>query len=409
MQRRIAIFLPSLVGGGAEKSMVRLANGLACRGVGVDLVLAKASGPYLPLVSRDVRIVDLQAWRVLSSLPALARYLRLERPDTMLSSLDYANIISLWARRLAGNPRRVVVNEQNTISITARQSRQLRQRLMPRLIKRFYPWADCIVGNSQGVVNDLRGIIGLADASITPIPDTYNPDAHIPAETTAELSQEHLPAPPITGVPHARIEMVYNPIVTPELQEMVNACLDHPWLEPGQPPVLLAVGRLTAQKDFPTLIQALAQVRQSRPVRLMILGEGPDRQALEALVEELNLSEHVSLPGFVGNPYPYMARASVFILSSRWEGLPTVLIEALFCGVPVVATDCPSGPREILASGKYGALVPVQDVTALAETISLALDGNTPRPCKESWRPYVQENVVDQYLRILLEDERCVP
>ncbi|HSJ87752.1 MAG TPA: glycosyltransferase [Anaerolineales bacterium] len=208
----------------------------------------------------------------------------------------------------------------------------------------------------------------------------------------------------ITGLPRNKIQIIYNPVVTPELAEKVTASPNHPWFEIGQPPVLLAVGRLTAQKDFPTLIQAIAQVRQSQPVRLIILGEGPDRPLLEALIKDLGMEENMCLPGFVENPYAYMSRASLFVLSSRWEGLPTVLIEALYCGVPVISTDCPSGPREILADGKYGALVPIQDPTALAEMIKMALTKPTPRPTRESWQSYELETIVDQYIDILMRD-----
>lgn len=365
MKKRLAIFLPSLVDGGAEKSMLKLAHGIAEQGHAVDLVLARAEGPYLAAVPEIVRIVDLKAPRVLLSLPALAGYLRRERPDALLCSLDYANIVAILARCLAGTPKNMAVNEQNTISLSCRNSPQWRQRLVPRLVKHFYPWADHIIGNSQGVVDDLRQI---------------------------------------TGLPRQQIQLIYNPVVTPELGEKAAVCPNHPWFKAGQPPVLLAVGRLTAQKDFPTLIQAFAQVRQSQPTRLLILGEGPDRPLLETLVAKLGLEQDVSLLGFVENPYAYMAHASLFILSSRWEGLPTVLIEALYCGVPIISTDCPSGPREILADGQYGALVPVQDTAALAETIKLALTGQTPRPSKESWRPYELETVVNQYLRLFWGD-----
>jgi glycosyltransferase involved in cell wall biosynthesis len=363
VQKRLAIFLPSLAGGGAEKSMLKLGYGLTQRGYTVDLVLGRAEGPYLPIVPEQLVMVDLKASRLLFSLPALVGYLQRQRPVALLSTLDYANIVALWARRLAGVPRRVVVNDQNTISQIAQYSPQRRQRLIPRLIKRFYPWADHIVGNSQGVADD--------------------------------LSQ-------ITGLPRSQIHVVYNPIVTPELWEKAKADPNHPWLEAGQPPVLLAVGRLTVQKDFPTLLRALAEVRRRRSVRLLILGEGPERPVLEALTRELNLESDVSLAGFVQNPYAYMAKASLFILSSRWEGLPTVLVEALACGVPVISTDCPSGPREILAGGQYGSLVPVQDVPALAEAIHSGLNDRTPRPSRESWQPYELDVVVDQYIRLLM-------
>ncbi len=365
VRKRFAIYLPSLSGGGAERAMLNLAHGLAECGHAVDLVLAQAKGPYLGEVQDSVRLVDLKASRVLTSLPALARYLRREEPEALVSALDYASIVALWARRLAGIPIRVVVNEQNTISISARESARRRERMVPRLAKRFYRWADHVTGNSHGVADD--------------------------------LSQ-------VTGLPRERIKVLYNPVVTPELRQKARAPLNHPWFEAGQRPVVLAVGRLTKQKDFPTLIRAFAQVRQARPARLLILGEGPDRAALEALITQLGLVDDVALPGFVENPYAYMSRASLYVLSSRWEGLPTVLIEALYCGPPVIATDCPSGPREILADGQHGLLVPVGDATALTQAIEAGLAGKTPHPTDESWHPYSLEVVVDQYISLLLND-----
>jgi glycosyltransferase involved in cell wall biosynthesis len=367
VQKRLAIFLPSLAGGGAEKSMIKLAIGIAERGYQVDLVLARAEGPYrtyLTTLPECLHVVNLKAPRVLLSLPALTSYLRRSRPDALLSTLDYANIVALWARYLARVPRKVAVNEQNTISLTSKHSSQFRQRLVPRLVRRFYPWADYIIGNSRGVADD--------------------------------LSQ-------ITRLPKSQIQIIYNPVITTEILEKAKASSNHPWLENGQPPVLLAVGRLMIQKDFRTLIQAFADVRQTRPARLLILGEGPERRSLETLIRNLNLEEDVSLLGFVENPYAYMSRASLFILSSRWEGLPSVLIEALYCGVPVISTDCPSGPREILADGKYGRLVPIQDSFALAEGIKLGLAGQTPRPSRDSWHPYELDTIVDQYIKILAE------
>ncbi|MCI0562551.1 MAG: glycosyltransferase [Nitrososphaera sp.] len=365
-RKQFAIYLPSLTGGGAERAMLNLAQGLAECGYAVDLVLAQAKGPYLGDVHAPIRLVDLKASRVLTSLPALARYLRRERPAALISALDYANVVALWARRLAGIPSRVLVNEQNTISHSARNSVRWRQRMVPHLVRRFYPWADYVIGNSQGVADDLSQVAGLH---------------------------------------HERIKILYNPVVTLELREKARVSLNHPWFKASQPPVVLAVGRLTRQKDFPTLIRAFARVRQTRPARLLILGEGPDRPALEALVNQLGLEDDVALPGFVENPYAYMSRASLYVLSSRWEGLPTVLIEALYCGPPIIATDCPSGPREILADGQHGLLVPVGDVMTLTQAIGDGLAGKTPHPTEESWQRYSLETVVDQYLGLLLNGQ----
>jgi len=367
-QQRVAIFVPSMHDGGAERTMLNLSQGVAARGYLVDLVLARTEGPHLKHVPDSVRVVDLKASRVLASLPALARYLRVARPLAMLSVMNHANIVALWARRLSAASTRVVVSERNTLSVSARHAQNRRARLMPRLIKRFYPWADQIVTVSHGVADDLAQVM---------------------------------------GVPRERIHVIYNPVVTSELRRKAQAPLEHPWFAPGQPPIVLGVGRLQAQKDFPTLIQAFAQVHRARRARLLILGEGAERPALETLVRRLGLEHDVGLPGFVENPYAYMSRSALFVLSSKWEGLPGVLIEALYCGVPVIATDCPSGPREILSGGRYGQLVPVGDVSAMARAIERGLDNQIPRPPCESWRPFEHEAVVSQYIDLLLGDRSC--
>ncbi len=360
---RLAIFTSDMDGGGAERAMLKLAGGIADQGYPVDLVLSRAVGHYLAEVPRTVQVVDLRASRVLSSLPGLVRYLRRERPAALLTSLDHVNIVGVWARRLAGVQTRLVVNEQNTLSVEARHSSRRRHRLLPRLARRFYPWADAIVAVSHGAADDLVTNVGLAQD---------------------------------------RVLVVHNPIVTPELRALAAAPLDHPWFEPGEAPVVLAVGRLAPQKDFGTLIRAVAQVRRRHAVRLLILGEGDQRPHLEALAADLGMRDAMELPGWVPNPYPYMVRAGAFVLSSRWEGLPSVLIEALFCGAPVIATDCPSGPREILDGGKHGMLVPMGDVDALAAGIDAAVEGVLPRPNEDSWRPYEQGTVVEGYLDVLM-------
>jgi glycosyltransferase involved in cell wall biosynthesis len=367
-KKKVAVFLPALFGGGAERTMLNLSQGIAQRGYSVDLVLAQAEGPYLSEVPSSVRMVDLGAGRQCKSnrtvrrLPALVRYLRRERPDALLAALVRANVIALCARRLAGIPSRVVINEQNTLSFSAAQSGSRLRRWSPKLARMFYPWADRVIGVSQGVADDLVNTV---------------------------------------GIPSDLVEVIYNPGVTPELEFKASAESHHPWLRPGQPPVILAVGSLSVQKDFPTLIRAFAAVRKSRPARLLILGEGRERSALEALIRELGLQDDVSLPGFVDNPYAYMSRAAVFVLSSRWEGLPTVLVEALYCGVPLVATDCPSGPREILQGGRLGGLIQVGNIPEMSLAIERALDGQGPRADRDSWRPYGLDAVVEKYIDAL--------
>jgi glycosyltransferase involved in cell wall biosynthesis len=360
--RTVAIFTAHLGDGGAERAMLKLARGLADRGIPIDLVLSRAHGDYLADVPDRVRVVDLGAGRVLACLPRLVGYLRRERPAAMLASLNYVNIVALWAKRLARVPTRLIVNEQNTLSLDAPHSVRRRHRMLPALAARFYPWADGIVAVSQGSADDLA--------------------------RTARLSPD-------------RIEVIHNPIVTPELRDLAAEPVEHPWFAPGQPPVALAVGRLSAQKDFRTLIRAFGLVTQEREARLVILGEGSERPALEGLVRDMGLEGRIDLPGRVRNPYGFMSRAGVFVLSSRYEGLPSVLIEALFCGVPIVSTDCPSGPVEILQAGRHGRLVPVGDIAALAAGIEDALDGRVSPPDEESWLPYEQTAVVGRYLEVL--------
>jgi glycosyltransferase involved in cell wall biosynthesis len=364
-QKHLAIFLPALHLGGAERTMLKLAGGFARRGVRVDFVLARAEGPHLAEVPRSVRVVDLQASRTITCLPALVQYLRWERPDALLSGL-VSNPLAVWARCLSGVRTRVVVSERDTLSSEMRfYASDPRMWLIPRLVRWFYPRADGIVAVSKAVADD--------------------------------LSQ-------VTSIPRQRIQVIYNPVITPDLSAQILADLDHPWFGPGQPPVILSVGRLAEQKDFATLIKAFALVRRHHAARLLILGEGEQRPELENLVQELNLLEDVSLPGFVANPYPYMRHAAVFVLSSRWEGLPGVLIEALYSGSSLISTDCPGGSREILADGRIGQLIPVGDADLMAAAIERSLQHGTPRPSRDDWRAYELEHVVDQYNEVLFTD-----
>lgn len=358
---RIAVFVPSLRGGGAERVMLDLAHGFAERGVATDLVLPQVEGPYLTEVRPDVRIVNLDARRVLASLPGLVRYLRRERPDALLATLTHANLVALWARRLSRVPTRVVVREANTLTQVTRGAGRDRRRLLPFLVRRFYPWADGIVAVSTGVALDL--------------------------ETNSGTK--------------GRMHILPNPIVTPELTSKAAEALDHPWFGVGEPPVVLGVGRLSKQKDFITLIRAFDRVRRERAARLLILGEGPERGRLEALIAELGLSAQVMLPGFASNPFAYMARAGVFVLSSAWEGMPGALIQAVACGAPVVATDCESGPREVLQGGRYGRLVPVGDPAALAEAIRATLEQPRTTVPIEAVERFTRSAAVSGYLEVL--------
>jgi glycosyltransferase involved in cell wall biosynthesis len=204
-----------------------------------------------------------------------------------------------------------------------------------------------------------------------------------------------------------KLHVVYNPVVGEQLLYKARMPVEDPWLRKDGIPVILGVGRLIKAKDFPTLLRAFALVRQERRARLLILGEGEDRPGLEVLVRELGLQNDVSFPGFMENPYSYMAKADVFVLSSRWEGLPTVLVEAMACGTPVVATDCPSGPHEILEGGRWGKLVPVGDARAMADAIQATLDVPLIPP-PEAWARFTVEGIAQQYAALLLGDSESV-
>lgn len=361
-QGAIAFFLPSLAAGGAERVTLNLAQGIAERGLPVDLVLASAKGPFSDQVPSSVRVVDLRAGRVIRSLLPLSRYLKRERPRALLSQMDHANLVALWAAKLARQATPVVVTVHNTMSQATRHEGRLAASLWPPLLRTFYPWAAAVVAVSRGAANDLARTAGLD---------------------------------------RNRVDVVYNPVIMPTTMALTAPVPDHPWFAPGQPPVIVGAGRLTSQKDFPNLIRAFASVRRTRPAHLLILGEGEDRPQLEALVGQMGLTADVSLPGFQENATAYIAASAVFVLSSAWEGLPTVLIEALAIGTPVVSTDCPSGPREILQEGRLGALVPVGDSAALAEAMIRTLDQPPVRVPREVLSHFTRDAAVDQYLSLI--------
>jgi len=341
---------------------LNLADSFAQHGVPTDLVAVSAKGELEGQIPTGVRLVNLGASRVIFGLPPLIRYLRRERPAAIISFMDHAGVVALLARKLSGTSTRVICTIHNTLTHAAPNASTLRSRFMPRLVGTFYPQADEVVAVSQGVARSFSEV---------------------------------------TGFPVERIRVIYNPVITPELQAAGASAQGHPWLSDGGPPVVIGVGRLTPQKDFASLVRAFARVKEAQPARLLILGEGQERTSLEQLVRELDLESSVALPGFVAGAHACMAHSAVFVLSSRWEGLPTVLIEALAMGTRVVSTDCPSGPREILRGGELGRLVPPGDIQGLAEGILSALTGSAPRATAADLAPYTPEVAMTRYLRLV--------
>jgi glycosyltransferase involved in cell wall biosynthesis len=300
-------------------------------GLPVDLLKVRNHGPDLDAENMpNVRVVDLGTAHVTSSLPALVRYLRGERPAALLTDKDRVNRTAILARALARVPTRLAVRIGTTVSVNL-SSRGAFERWQQRASMRLlYPLADRVLVPSTGAADDL------ADYA---------------------------------GIDRGHIRVIRSPIVTPGLRLRAREGVDHPWLDHRERPVILGVGELGHRKDFETLVRAFALVRRRRPCRLIVLGRGRQRDDLLRLAGELGVAGDVDLPGFHPNPYAFMAGADLFVLSSRWEGMPVVLVEALALHTPVVSTDCPSGPREMLAGGTLGALVPVGGVAPMADAI----------------------------------------
>ncbi len=328
--KTIAIFMQSLAIGGAERIAINLAEGLIQQDIKVDLLLTNCSGAFLSEVPPQVTIIDLKGKRVLFSLFALVRYLRARRPDLLYSVLPHASLIAVWAVKFSRVKTPLVISIHNMLSTPLAVVPSIRESLIIKLGGWFFRSADAAICVSRGVEDDFIKT---------------------------------------TGMPPQKSHVVYNPLVSPDLERKASEIISHPWFIADGPPVILAVGRLAVAKDYPTLLRAFSNVVQKRPARLLILGDGRERARIESLVKELGLSDCVQMPGFVKNPYAYMARARLLVLSSIWEGFANVLVEALACGTPVVSTNCKSGPREILEEGRFGRLVPVGDTKALSAAI----------------------------------------
>ncbi|QID16666.1 glycosyltransferase [Nitrogeniibacter mangrovi] len=339
MATDLAIFAATSGHSGVDRVLRNLVPAIAALGMRVDVLGVEGHGPVFAELPDGVRHLPLGASHVNTAIPALVRYLKAERPAALLSDKDRVNRAALFARWLARVPTRVGVRQGTTVSVNLASRKASERWLQTASMRYIYPHADAVLVPSHGAADDLAAYARL---------------------------------------PRERIHVVPSPIITPTLQLRAAEGIEHPWFAPGEPPVILGVGELSERKDFATVVRAFARVRRERSCRLLILGEGRRRPALEALASELGVLDDVALHGFVPNPYPFMARAAVFALASRWEGMPVVLIEALGLGRPCVACDCPSGPREVLDAGRVGPLVPVQDDARFADGLRRQLDEPTP-------------------------------
>lgn len=323
-ERRLALLLPDLGGGGAERVALALLQGFLDRGYLVDLVLARRQGALLPLVPGAVEVVDLGAAKLRQLVLPLVRYLREQRPYALHAMMWPLPLLAILARALAGVDTRIVGSEHTTLST---MPHGLRRRVVRVLTRRAYMRADGLVGVSAGVADDLSAFV---------------------------------------GVPRDRITVIHNPLLLPgSLPNRTVAAAR--W--PAGTKRILAVGALKAEKNYPLLLRALARVRGRIPASLLILGDGPLKNALKKQVADLGLTNAVVFAGFEIDPWPYYLAADLFVLSSDFEGFGNVLVEAMHAGLPVVSTDCPNGPREILDGGRFGALLPCDDEVALADAI----------------------------------------
>ncbi|MEG2357312.1 glycosyltransferase [Acinetobacter sp.] len=346
---KLAFFMRWAQGGGAERVMIALANQFAAAGYRVDFVFVNAQGKFIQDIDPRIQIVDLKAQRAVFAGWHFYRYLRQEQPHAVISALNYINIFAILAALLMPSHKpKLIITEHGTLGATSSNLKG-RARLVPKLMQWLYPFAQHVVAVSNGVADDLAQQIAL---------------------------------------PRKKIVTIYNPINFAGIELLKAQPLQHPWAEQDIP-VVLGAGRLVDVKNFPLLIQAFLQVRKTRPCRLVILGEGEKRSELEELTQASAYAEDICLMGFSENPYPWMARADAFVLSSDSEGLPTVLIEAIACGAPVISTDCPHGPREILQDGAYGMLVPVNDAQQMAQAIAHTLQ--QPAQNQNSVQPLLEK------------------
>lgn len=335
---RVCLSCGTLDSGGIGIVMINLASALIdlYEEVQVDFLFTGAAH-----FGRDGRIppkanVVHLGNRTRYALTAAVRYFREKRPSLIITARSHVSLLMLAALFLSGQFRQacLVFTVHTVISRHLKHS-SLRGRLNNWLFVRSLAFSNHVVAVSQGVARDLEEVANL---------------------------------------PQGYIKVIYNPAWCPVMDEATKDACPEPWLNEKTVPVIVSAGRLTAAKSFPTLLRAFAELRSRLPVRLIILGEGEQRRQIETLAEELSLSEHLRLPGHVPNPLAYLSKADVFALSSIWEGFGNVVVEALGCGLPIVATDCPSGPREILDNGRYGELVPPEDVVALADALQRALE-----------------------------------
>jgi len=316
--------------------MVNLASELARLGVSVDFVLSNIDKrPYLSSMSEQVNVVGLDSFAQANIVDNTVAYLKQDRPAVLLCAKDSSYGLAIEARDQSQSSTKVYFRSVVNMTQRLKSVNFLKRWRIRKKMKHLYQAADGVLAISHGVAVDVLEM---------------------------------------TGIAPAKVKIVPNPVVTDKLIPQSMAAPDHPWFVQKDKPIVLGVGRLGRQKNFYLLINAFAELRKQRDCRLVIIGAGRQQDRLIRLAEKLGVNGDVALIGFKENPYAFMRNADVFVLSSRWEGFGNVVAESLALGLPVVSTDCPSGPREILQDGKYGKLVPVDEIEALADAMRSTLD-----------------------------------
>jgi glycosyltransferase involved in cell wall biosynthesis len=332
-RRRVVLYIPDLSAGGAERVALNLLEALPGPDLQVTLLVNRLDGPLKASLPPGAAVVSLNASRTLEAFWPLVWYFRREKPDCLIAFLSFNNILAVWANLVAGGAARIVATIHAPLSFETKTHTSLAFRLVPLLYRATLPLAAAVVTVSRGVGTDL-------------------------CETMSRV---------------IGFTVIHNPVVTARMLDLARREVDHPWFAPGQDPVILGVGRLNECKDPRLLVEAFARLPAASRTRLMLLGDGPLRSELEALIAQLGLGDRAVLLGNTENPWRFMARARLLVLSSRYEGFGNVLVEAMATGLPVVSVDCPYGPAEILADGEWGRLAPPGDAEALSASIAAAL------------------------------------
>ncbi|OGZ68547.1 MAG: hypothetical protein A3D35_02290 [Candidatus Staskawiczbacteria bacterium RIFCSPHIGHO2_02_FULL_34_9] len=334
-RKRIFFLIPVLNGGGAERNIINIIKNLHNPDYDFTVVTGNIGGNLESELGKDVKIINMNRSTILGLFLGLKKVLKQEKPDILVSALPHMNTISMMAKSFSFSKTKMVLTEHTTVSSLSTTARSLLKRLvakiiLPNLMRIYYRAADKIICVSEGVKEDLSLIVGKL----------------------------------------AQMQVIYNPVFDESILNLAKEPLgEDQYIFECAYPVIIAVGRLVKAKDYPNLLNAFKKVLAVKKATLLILGEGPEEKYLKNLVTQLKIYNDVVFLGFKKNPYKYMAHSSLFVLSSVREGFGNVIVEAMACNVPVVATNCKSGPGEIINNEVNGLLVEPQNSEALSSAI----------------------------------------